>query len=117
MLPFAWGFPLLYNVSDEIRSLATYIILATAIAMPMWSFTNACYFTLRSGGKTIITFLFDFTFSWIIQIPLTYILAYKTNMDFKLMFLIVTYIEMIKVVIGFFMVKSNIWINNLVKDM
>ena len=116
MVPFAYSFPFIYNVSASIRSLATFIILATAVAMPMWGYTNACYFTLRSGGKTFITFLFDFVFAWALQIPLTYILAYHTSMNFKLLFMIVTYVEIVKVIIGFFMVRSNIWIHNLVAD-
>lgn len=114
MIPFAWVFPEIYKTTAVIKSLATYIILISAAAMPLWGFTNACYFTLRSGGKTGITFLFDFVFSWVIQIPLAFVLAYFTKMDFRLLFAIVTLVEIIKVVIGFFMVKSNIWMQNLV---
>ncbi len=116
MVPFAFGFPMLYNTTTEIRHLATYIIIITAIAMPMWSYSNACYFTLRSGGKTGITFLFDFCFSWILQIPVTFVLAYFTSMNFKLMFAIATYLEIAKVIMGYFMVRSEIWVHNLVAD-
>lgn len=114
MLPFVYLFPQLYNTTSEVRDLASYIILITAVAMPLWAYTNTCYFTLRSGGRTGITFLFDFVFAWVFQIPLCYILAYHTNLGFRLIFAIVTYTEIIKVVIGFFMVRSNIWIQNIV---
>ena len=114
MLPFAYGFPKLYNTTDEIRSLASYLIIVTAAAMPMWAYTNVCYFTLRSGGRTTITFLFDFIFGWVFQIPLAFILCYKTTMDFKLIFAIVTFLELLKVIIGYFMVRSDMWIVNIV---
>lgn len=113
MLPVAKAFPLLYNTQDSIRDLATYIIFVQVIATPLWAYTNACYFTLRSGGKTGITFLFDFVFTWALQIPLTFILAYFTSMDIHPLFAIVTFSEVIKCVVGFFVVRSGVWIKNI----
>lgn len=115
MLPVAKIFPEIYNTERSIKDLAAFYIIIQALAMPIWSYTNACYFTLRSGGKTGITFLFDFLFSWVIMIPLAYILTNFTNMEIHLLFIVVTFSEMIKVVAGYFLVKSDIWINNLVK--
>ena len=116
MLPVAEAFPYLYNTEPEVRALATFFVVVQAIAMPIWSFTNASYFTLRSGGKTGITFLFDFGFSWGLMIPLAFILAYATDMEIHLMFILVTFSEAVKAVIGYFMVKSNVWIQNLVEE-
>ena len=115
-LPLAPVFPLLYNTEENVRSLATYMIVIQSFAMPLWSYTNACYFTLRSGGKTGITFLFDFGFTWLIMIPLAAVLAYFTKLDIRIIFAVVTFSEIIKVFIGYFMVRSGIWINNIVKD-
>ena len=114
MLPFVYIFPQLYNTTDEIRELASYIILITAVAMPMWAYTNTCYFTLRSGGRTGLTFLFDFVFAWAFQIPLCYFLSYHTDMNFKLLFAIITYTEIVKVILGYFMVRSDLWVQNIV---
>lgn len=114
MLPFVYIFPQLYNTTDEIRALASYIILITAVAMPMWAYTNTCYFTLRSGGRTGLTFLFDFVFAWAFQIPLCYFLSYHTDMNFKLLFAIITYTEIVKVILGYFMVRSDLWVQNIV---
>ncbi|MCR5599609.1 MAG: MATE family efflux transporter [Ruminococcus sp.] len=115
-LPLAPLFPQFYNTEDNIRDLAAYMIMIQAAAMPMWSYTNACYFTLRSGGKTGITFLFDFGFTWLIMIPLAAVLSYCTHLDIRIVFAVVTLSEVIKVAIGYFMVRSNIWINNIVDD-
>lgn len=116
IVPIAPLFPKLYNTSDSIRALAAYMIIIQALAMPMWAYTNACYFTLRSGGKTGITFLFDFGYTWIFMIPLGFILAYLTDMNIHLLYAVITLSEIIKVVIGYLMVRSDIWINNIVND-
>lgn len=114
ILPLADLFPNFYNTTDEIRDLASYMIVIQALAMPLWSYTNACYFTLRSGGKTGITFLFDFGYTFLLMIPLAFILSYFTDMNIRLLWAVVTFSEIIKVVIGYFMVKSDLWINNIV---
>ncbi len=116
MFPLAHIFPLLYKTETEIRELSAYMIIIQAIAMPLCSYSNACYFTLRSGGKTGITFLFDFGYTWAVMIPLAYISAHFTSMDIHPLFAMVTLSEFIKVIIGYFMVKSDIWINNLVDN-
>lgn len=114
LVPLSFVFPMLYNTTAEIRGLATYIILIQAFVAPLWAYTNACYFTLRSGGKTGITFLFDFIFSWVIQIPLAFVLTRYSNLQDTLIIAIVIYSEIIKCVTGYFMVKSGVWINNIV---
>lgn len=114
IIPFAGIFPNIYKTSEEIRSLASYMIIVQALTMPLWSYTNACYFTLRSGGKTGITFLFDFGYTFLFMIPLAFILTYFTDMDIRPLWAVVTFSEIIKVIIGYFMVKSDLWINNIV---
>ena len=116
MIPMAYFFPMMYKTSAYIRSLSTFMIIVLAFAMPMFAFTNSAYFTLRSGGKTGLTFLLDFVFTWIIQIPAAFFLCYKTSMDFRLLFAVVTYLEVIKIVIGYFLVKSNLWIQNIIEE-
>lgn len=114
MLPIAAVFPSIYNTEASIRTLATYMIIIQALATPMWTYTNACYFILRSGGKTGITFLFDFVFTWAVMIPLALILTRLTPMDIHPLFFIVTFSEMLKVLVGYLMVKSDIWMNTIV---
>jgi len=107
-------FPNLYNTTDEIKALAAYIIILNGLVSPIWAYDNVAYFILRSGGKTGITFLFDFVFAWIIQIPLSFVLTRYTSLDVKLIFFIVIFSEIIKCVAGYIMLRSGIWINNIV---
>jgi len=116
MVPVGYAFPMMYKTEPVVRSLATYYILISAMAMPMWSFTNAVYFTLRSGGKTLLTFIFDMGLTWSVMIPVAWFLCYKTDMDIHWVIVLIMFTEIIKVIIGFFMVRSNLWLNDLVGE-
>ena len=78
MLLVGGFFPQIYNTTDEIKSLATSFIAVSAIIMPFCAFTHSSYFTLRSGGKTLVTFLFDSVFTWVIVVPVAFVLAKYT---------------------------------------
>lgn len=106
-------FPAIYNTTDVVRALATGLIRVTAVCMPVYSFANATYFTLRSGGKTGITFLFDCGFVWVCAIPTALLLARLTQLPIVPMFAICQAIDLIKCLIGFIMVKKNLWLHNL----
>lgn len=106
-------FPLIYNTSGEVRKLATSFIIVAACCMPMYGYENATYFTLRSGGKTFITFLFDSCFVWVISIPVAFILAHYTAIQITMLYLCCQLIELIKCLIGYLMVKKGIWVNNI----
>ena len=109
-------FPLLYNTEESIRELARMFIQVSALLMPVCAFSHCAYFTLRSGGKTIITFLFDSGYTWVLVIPVAYVLANYTNLSIVMVFLLVQSMEIIKAVIGFFMVKSDSWLQNIVSE-
>ncbi|MBR5948441.1 MAG: MATE family efflux transporter [Clostridia bacterium] len=107
--------PRLYNTSDEVRSLASSFLRISAAFMPFMAFTHACYFTLRSGGQTRITMLFDSCFVWLICIPLVFVLSKFTQIAIIPMYIIVTSTELIKCALGLVLVKSGRWVINIVK--
>ena len=82
----------------------------------MRSFCNSCYFTLRSGGKTLITFLFDSVSIWTLSVPLAYCLAHFTSMNIVTLYLCCNLVDLIKCVIGYIMVKRGKWLHNLVAE-
>ncbi len=109
-------FPNIYDYDEGIKALARTFIFISAAVMPICAFCHASYFTLRSGGKTIITFLFDSVYTWVLVIPVATLLAKYTSLNIALVFFLVQSLEIIKAIIGFFMVKSGIWLNNMVSD-
>lgn len=108
-------FPDIYETEESIKALARTFISISAIVMPVCAFCHCCYFTLRSGGKTIITFLFDSVYTWVLVIPFATFLAKYTELGIALVFLLVQCMEFIKAIIGFFMVRSGIWLQNIVE--
>lgn len=108
-------FPDIYETEESIKALARTFITISAAVMPVCAFCHCCYFTLRSGGKTIITFLFDSVYTWVLVIPFATFLAKYTGLGIALVFLLVQCMEFIKAIIGFFMVRSGIWLQNIVE--
>jgi Na+-driven multidrug efflux pump len=109
-------FPQLYNTSDESKAIAVQIIVAQAIFMPQNAFIHAAYFTLRSGGKTIITFLFDSAFVWCVSVPVAYCLSRFTTVIVIVIFVMVQIADWIKCIIGFVLVKKGVWLQNIVTN-
>lgn len=109
-------FPLLYNTTDVVRALGTGFIRIVAVCMPLYAFVHCAYFTLRSGGKTIVTFLFDSVFVWVVSIPLAYILSRFTELPVIPLYFICQSLEAIKCIIGFVLIKKGVWLQNIVKD-
>ena len=107
--------PQVYNTEPEIRQLATRYIWVVALVMPINAYANVSYFTLRSGGKTTVTFLFDSCFSWLVPVPAAYLLSRFTSIPAISVFTIVSLVEIIKCIIGFVLVKSGVWVRNIVK--
>ena len=109
-------FPSIYNTEESIRELAKKLITISALVMPLCAFSHCAYFTLRSGGKTVVTFLFDSVYTWVLVIPFAYVLANYTSLYITTVFFLVQFTEIFKVILGFFMVKSGVWMQNIVED-
>ena len=101
------------GVTPDVRRVATRLLIVTACAMPLYSFAHCTYFTLRSGGKTIITFLFDCGYTWIISVPLALLMVKALHADVLVAFAAVESANIIKCVLGYFFVRSGRWIQNL----
>ena len=108
-------FPQIYKTSDEVKAVAVQFILAQAVFMPQAAFMHAAYFTLRSGGKTIVTFLFDSVFVWCVSVPVAYGLSRLTAIPVIAIFAMVQMADWIKCAIGFVLVKKGVWLQNIVE--
>ena len=106
-------FPKIYNTTDAVRHLATYLICVNACIMPFDAYVNATYFTLRSGGQTLVTFLFDSCFVWTCCVPLAYCLSRFTSLTIVPLFAICLSTTLLKCAVGAFMLKQGKWIQNL----
>ena len=115
MLAIAPLFPQLYNTNAQSREFAKYFIMVTAVFMPQNAFLHAAYFTLRSGGKTIVTFFFDSVFICCVSVPIAYLLGHFTNLYVVYIFIAVQLADIVKCFIGFILVKKGVWLQNIVE--
>ena len=105
---------LLYNTSDESKNYAEFFMKTVAIITPINAFAHASYFTLRSGGKTFITFLFDSVFLLGFVVPFAFALYYLGHLSIFIIFPVVQATDIIKDIIGFIFIKKKVWVNNIV---
>lgn len=108
--------PHIYNTEPDIRMIASQMIRVVACCMPLFAFANAAYFTLRSGGKTLITFLFDSCFTWAVSVPAAFLLTRMTGWNVVPIYFLVSALDIIKCIIGFIMVKKGLWVKNIVSQ-
>ncbi|MGL4362944.1 MAG: MATE family efflux transporter [Cellulosilyticaceae bacterium] len=117
MFIVAPAFPAIYNTTIEVKELATRFIRISALCMPIFGFLHAAYFTIRSGGRTFITFLFDSAFMWVFTVPLAFFLTRKTVLAIGTIYLLCQLIDLIKCMIGYWMLRKKIWIQNITDDL
>ncbi len=109
-------FPQLYNSTDSVKTLAMQLICISALFLPFNSYTNAAYFTLRSGGQTIVTFLFDSCFVWGFCVPLAFVLSRFAGISILPLYIICQGTDLIKCALGAWMIHKGKWIQNLVSQ-
>ncbi len=114
MFALAPFFPMFYNTEEDVRRLAAHFIMITAVFMPQNAFLHASYFTLRSGGRTVVTFLFDSVFIWCVSVTIAYTLSRFTALPVTVVFTLVQLGDIIKCTIGFVLVKRGVWLKNIV---
>lgn len=110
------AFPRLYDTTEEIRRGATLFIVITALFFPVQGVLNALYFTLRSGGRTVVTFLFDSVFTWVVAVPAAMLLCNFSKLSVFAIFVIIQAADIIKLAIGFILIKKGVWISNITEE-
>ncbi len=108
--------PEFYNTTDEVKQLATDFLRVTGALMPLFGLCHSLYFTIRAGGKTFITFLFDSAFLMVIGVPMAYFLTRYTTLGIVMIYAICEGTALIKVFIGFAISASGIWMQNIVEE-
>ena len=108
--------PLLYEVGEDVRALTSRLLVIAGLALPIHSFAHVTYFTIRSGGQTMITFLFDAVYTWVVTVLLAWALCTYTDWPVERIYFCVQFIDVIKLVIGLIMLRSDFWAKNVVND-
>lgn len=109
-------FPLFYDTTQQVRDYGQWFIIITALFFPVQGFLNALYFTLRSGGKTFVTFLFDSVYTWAVPLPIALVLCNFAQLPILAIYAIVQAADFIKLTVGYILIKKGVWISNLVEE-
>ncbi|MBO5037033.1 MAG: MATE family efflux transporter [Clostridia bacterium] len=108
--------PLIYNTEQEVYDLATNFLMVAGASLPIHAFIHVTYFTIRSGGRTFITFLFDSVYTWCVPVVISFLLCRYTTLGIVLIYFIVQFSDIIKICIGLPMLMSGIWAKNIIKE-
>ncbi len=109
--------PRMYNVTPEVRELTRRMLIIAGLSLPLHSFAHVTYFTVRSGGRTMITFLFDAVYTWAITVALAFVLTRLTELDIVQIYFCVQFADVIKLGIGLAMLRSDFWARNVVREL
>ncbi|MBE6895778.1 MAG: MATE family efflux transporter [Ruminococcaceae bacterium] len=108
--------PLIYNTEQAVYDLATNFLMVAGASLPIHAFIHVTYFTIRSGGRTFITFLFDSVYTWCVPVVISFLLCRFTSLGIVAIYFIVQFSDIIKICIGLPMLMSGIWAKNIIKD-
>ena len=106
--------PSIYNISDNAKSIATSLMQITALAIPIEACAHSSYFALRSGGKVIITLIFDCVFTWVVSVVAAFCLVSYTSLGILTIYFIVQMLNIIKCILGYIFIKRGSWIKTIV---
>lgn len=106
--------PNIYNTSDSIKDMARQMIIIASIFLPFHAFNTCCYFTLRAGGKIILTIIFDSLFVWVVRLPIAFFLSKYSAVSILLVFAIADGIDLVKAIAGYILVDKGIWIKKVI---
>lgn len=109
--------PQIYNTSFEVKSLACSLLKIAACMLPVISIYYSSYFTMRAGGKTVLTFLFDSVYSFVFTFTSALLLTRLTNLDILTIYMLVQCVDIPKAILGLILVKKGVWVHNIVNDL
>ena len=107
-------FPQFYNTEDKVRELVTGFILISSALMPAVAISHTAYYILRSGGSTVITFLYDAVFNWAVQVPLAFLLVKYTDFPILAVYAMAEGARLFKSMLGLLMVRHGKWQQQIV---
>ncbi len=108
--------PQIYNTSVEVKNLASSLLRISACMLPIISLYYSSYFTMRAGGKTLLTFFFDSGYTFIFTFMVALCLTRFTDLPIFNVYLLVQCVDIPKAILGITLVKKGIWIHNIVNE-
>ena len=109
--------PQIYNTSLEVKALASQLLKIAACMLPIISIYYSSYFTMRAGGKTFLTFLFDSGYTFVFTFMSALLLTRLTSLPILIIYILVQCVDIPKATLGLVLVRKGIWVHNIVSDL
>ena len=101
-----------YDVAPEITATAQRLILINASFSWLYYLNASFYFILRSGGDTRSVLFIDSGFTWVVVIPISFLLG-SLGLALVFHFFLVQILEFLKLGVAVKMYNKGTWLNNL----
>lgn len=116
LMPVSLWFPKLFNTTDDVRLLTGQMIRVIGYTLPIRAFTHLAYYTLRSGGRTLLTLAFDGGYVTLICMPITLLLAHFTGFSALALFAVSLIAELSKAILAGIWIRKGVWVRNIVSE-
>lgn len=101
------------NLSANAQHICRHMVLVMAIYMPAWVYINGQFAVSRAGGDTMMGMLVDGIGNLGVVIPGIFLLAKCTTVGPVIMYAIIKFVEVPKIMIAHFWLKKEKWVVNL----
>ncbi|HOK62310.1 MAG TPA: MATE family efflux transporter [Soehngenia sp.] len=102
------------NLEPLVYSSARSIIIIMGLTFVVRVYNNISIVgVLRSGGNTKVAMRIDLSSVWLIGVPLAFMGSMVLKLPVQYLFLLITTEEIVKAILGFPIIKSKKWIQNI----
>ena len=110
--------PSLYNVSIELKTLATRLGCVMAVFSPINFVYAMCFFCLRAGGDTRNAMLLDSGYMWFVPIPAILLMAllFPGKITVLTAVIIINVLTNARIVPALHKLKQGLWLRNVTLD-
>jgi len=105
--------PQWYDVSQVSRATSEAFLRIMACMFWLYMSNAQCFFILRAGGDTKSTLLMDAVFMWLVNLPVVGAVAYFTNWNVYVIYLVGQSTDFLKFFFAYGLVKKEKWVKNL----
>jgi len=108
--------PLLFQVSSEVRTLATHLIWVVCLLLPGRAFYHDMIVgVLRGGGDTTFSLWMDQSGIWLWALPLGWTMAFVLHWPFLLVYFLVSLEEPLKALLALWRMKTGRFIKDVTR--
>jgi Na+-driven multidrug efflux pump len=118
LLPLSRLLPFVFNVSPAVFESAFQMFIILCCLYPFRAFNMSMVIGIcRAGGDTVFCAIYDIVFMWIFSLPLAAIASFIFHAPVWLIFLCLNTEEPVKMIFGFWRLKTGKWLHNVTEGM